>query len=257
MIHNPSTEVKIYANLDEWSIASALWIRDTIQSSIEETGRCTIALSGGRTPRSVYKQLASPLIADSIHWEHLFTFWGDERAVGPDHPDSNFRMVQEVLLDKVPLPAKNIFRVKGELPPEIAVEEYQRLLSEYFSSIGENAPVFDLILLGLNVDGHIASLFPHTELLSATEQRWVASTYVPRLNSWRITLTPRTLNHARRIAFLVFGDKKSEILHHVFEEPRDPDRYPAQLIQPISGKIVWLVDQEAAKLLSLPDKEGQ
>jgi 6-phosphogluconolactonase len=253
MIKKNNTEIKIYSDLDDWSRSSAIWIRDTIQSSIETNGRCSIALSGGRTPRKVYRKLASAAISSTIQWEHLYAFWGDERVVGPDHPDSNYRMVRENLLDNVPLPAENIFRMKGELPPEESVEDYHQILSEHFSKIHENTPVFDLILLGLNVDGHIASLFPHTDLLSENEKRWVASTYVPRLNSWRITLTPRILNNARRIAFLVFGNKKSEILKQVFEGPHNPDRYPAQLIQPSDGKVVWLIDQAAARLLSISD----
>jgi len=239
----------VYSSLEEWATASARWMCETIRSSINHHGRCTIAFSGGRTPRAVYKQLASPSLAGSIRWERVYAFWGDERAVGPGHPDSNYRMVHENLLNHIPLPAENVFRMKGELPPEIAVEEYQRLLTEYFSRIGEQATVFDLILLGLNVDGHIASLFPHTELLSAGENRWVASTYVPRLNSWRITLTPRTLNQARAVAFLVFGEKKAEILQQVLEGPDDPQRYPAQLIKPRSGRTTWLLDREAASFL--------
>jgi len=253
MIKKCNREVKIFTDLDEWSESSALWIRDTIHSSIETKGQCSIALSGGRTPRAVYKKLASAAISGTIQWEHLYAFWGDERVVGPDHPDSNYRMVRENLLDNVPLPAENIFRMKGELPPEESEADYQRIISEHFSKMGENTPVFDLILLGLNVDGHIASLFPHTDLLSEDEKRWVASTYVPRLNSWRITLTPRILNNARRIAFLVFGNKKSEILKQVFEGPHNPERYPAQLIQPSQGKVVWLIDQAAARLLSISD----
>ncbi len=255
LIHrNSESELVISASKEEWVLSTAGWISGLIQSSINNHGRCTLALSGGRTPRAIYKQLASPPFIETIQWERLFVFWGDERAVGPDHPDSNYRMGRETLFDRVPIPEKNIFRIKGELPPEIAVERYQAELSTFFNTGSGDPPIFDLILLGLNVDGHIASLFPHTDLVNESSTNWVASTYAPRLNSWRITLTPHTLNQAHHIAFLVFGKKKAEILQQVFEGPHDPSRYPAQLVDPENGKVFWLIDEAAAKLLS--DENG-
>lgn len=250
-----SQELIIFPEQKQWVEGTASWIRDTIRNRMETNGSCTIALSGGRTPRAIYRRLAEPPFRDQILWERLHVFWGDERAVGPEHADSNYRMARETLLDHVPIPVRNIHRIKGELPPETAVGNYVRELEEHFSKTGTGKPVFDLALLGLNVDGHIASLFPRNELLTDCDRRWAASTYVPRLNSWRITLTPRTFNHALNIAFLVFGEKKAEIIHRVFEGPDDPIRYPAQLIQPENGRVYWLLDRTAA--YRLPEQEQQ
>jgi 6-phosphogluconolactonase len=228
------------------------------RESIAARERFTVALSGGSTPRDLYVLLATPEFSALVDWSRVHFFWGDERAVPPDHPDSNYRMVYEALLSRVNPPASNVHRIRAELPPADAAREYEQALREFFcphpspplSKTGEGTwPRFDLILLGLGANGHTASLFPHTHVLHEIA-RWVAAEYIDEIKMDRITLTAPVINAAANILFLVAGADKAATVRAVLRGAYRPDELPAQLIQPTSGHVVWLLDREAASQLS-------
>jgi 6-phosphogluconolactonase len=213
--------------------------------AIRDHGRFAVALSGGNTPRALYALLAAEY-KDKIPWNSVHIFFGDERSVPLDHPESNFRMANEALLSKVPVADGNVHRVRTELGPEAAAKDYEEQLRHAFSLTGDAFPRFDLILLGLGDDGHTASLFPGSAALQEKSRLAVAN-WVEKFNTWRITLTYPVLNHGAEIIFLVSGTGKAQI----FGEVLDPGemKYPAQGIQPENGRLLWLVDRDAARLL--------
>lgn len=216
------------------------------QEKITAKDRFSIGLSGGSTPQPVFELLASATFTAYLDWEHIHVFWGDERCVPPDHAGSNYRMARETLLDHVPIPASNIHRMQGETNPPTAAAKYENTLRTFFEDV--TWPRFDLLVQGLGDDGHTASLFPNTTALSETT-RWVVANHVPKLDSWRLTLTAPVINAATQVWFLVTGEKKATALHNVLHGPHQPTTYPAQLIQPSSGELVWFVDAAAAKEL--------
>lgn len=206
------------------------------RSAIAAHGRFTVVLSGGSTPRLLYEQL----VTQSIEWQSVHVFWGDERCVPPDHPDSNFGLAQRAWLSHIDIPAQNVHRLKGELDPAQAALQYEDELRAIFGAL----PRFDLILLGMGSDAHTASLFPHTPALDE-QQRWVVAQYVEKLQADRLTLTPPVLNHAATVIFLITGSDKAAALQSVWHGPSDPRRFPAQIIMPTTGRVIWLVDQAA------------
>ena len=206
-----------------------------------------VALSGGSTPRRTYEILAEAPFRDMVDWKRVHFFWGDERCVPPDHPDSNYRMALEALLSRVPAAPARIHRIEAErTDADAAAREYQHEVTRIFGST-ENAPtpVFDLILLGLGPDGHTASLFPRTAALREVE-RWVVANFVPELGARRMTFTYPLLNRAAHLLFVSTGVEKSAILAEVLEGPEDPERLPAQGVKPSSGTLTWIVDGGAA-----------
>lgn len=213
--------------------------------SIKQRGRLIAALSGGSTPKGVYSLLATPKFRKPIPWGKVYLFFGDERAVPPDAPESNYRMANETLLSKVPLPRENIFRFRGEEWPEDAARQYERSLREFFELGKGGVPCFDLILLGLGEDGHTASLFPGSDAL-LERKRLVSAPYVEKLNARRLTLTLPVINRAANIFFLVAGKNKASVLRDVLQGKTE---LPAALVRPVNGRLVWFVDQEAAKLI--------
>jgi 6-phosphogluconolactonase len=223
---------------DESSLAqaAAALFTTTAGAAIRDRGRFVVALSGGSTPRATYKLLATRQFAPRIAWTRVHVLWGDERCVPASHAESNFRLAQESLLRKVPVQRDNIHRIRGELPPKEAAENYERELSRVLGPEGR----FDLVLLGLGEDGHTASLFPGSRSLEETVACAVP-VYVKRLRSWRVTLTLPVINAARQVIFLVSGATKTEALARV----RNGERLPAALVQPHSGRLLWLVDEEA------------
>jgi len=239
----------IFPDLDSLAQAAAEIVVTSAQAAIAARERFSIGLSGGSTPRPLYALLASPAYAPRIDWPNVHVFWGDERCVPPDHPDSNYRMARETLLDRVPLLPDNIHRMPGERDPEAGAGAYDAHLRSFFAADGEDVPRFDLLLLGMGGDAHTASLFPGTAALGETD-RWVAANYVEKLGAWRLTLTPPALNAAAEIVVLVSGADKADALDAVLNSPTDPDRYPAQLLQPENGRLRWLVDRAAAARLS-------
>ena len=217
--------------------------------AVAERGRFTIALSGGSTPKSLYTLLATNC-RTSLPWDRMFFFWGDERHLPPTDPDSNYRMVEEAMLSKVPLTAANVFRVPAENPDAAAVaESYERTLREFFALDPVQIPRFDLILLGMGPDGHTASLFPGTAALQE-KSKLVVANWVEKLKTNRITFTFPVLNAARCVAFLVSGTDKAPALKAVLEDKAPGEQYPAKLVHPSEGKLLWLVDRAAASGLS-------
>ena len=236
--------IKVLPDAKSLAIAAAERIVEISGESILERGMFSIALSGGSTPKALFQLLAGDPYVKRLEWGSWEIYFGDERCVPPDHPDSNFRMAREALLDRVPILPRNIHRMKGEIDPQQAAMEYGKLLKEKFGDGG-----LDLILLGMGDDGHTASLFPGTEALKETHHRCVAN-FAPRLNAWRITMTAPFINRAREVMILVSGIAKAKRLQEVLEGPRNPMLLPIQLIEPSAGQLLWLLDAEAASMNS-------
>ena len=211
----------------------------------------TIALSGGSTPRGLHALMANePSIRDGLPWQNLHFFWGDERHVPPDDPQSNYRMAYDTLLSLAPVPSENIHRVPAEKPDAaLAAENYEQELQAFFGLEAGQLPRFDCILLGMGHDGHTASLFPGTEALHETT-RLVVANWVEKFQTHRITLTVPVLNHADLVVFLVSGAEKAEALKEVLQGDYRPDHFPAQLIRPDNGRLLWIVDKAAARYLA-------
>jgi 6-phosphogluconolactonase len=228
--------------------AAALFV-DSAAEAMSDRGRFVVALSGGSTPRRVFERLAQD--ADTrarVAWPRVEWWWGDERHVPPDDPDSNYRMASESLLLHVPIDPAKVHRLKGEYPDaDAAAREYDADLRRTYGGRDGDPPRFDLVLLGLGPDGHTASLFPGTTAL-AERDRFVVANDVPALRTTRLTLTLPVINAARRVAFLVAGEDKATVLARVIDGPAD--QLPAQAILPADGEVIWLVDQAAAQHLS-------
>ncbi len=242
--------VQVYERTDDLLHAAADVFAAHASAAIDDHGRFAVALAGGSTPRGMHTLLAGPGYRDRIDWSRIWFYWGDERTVPPDSPESNYHMAVETLLSKVPVGQDQIFRIPAELPdPAVAARDYADVLRETFELSEGEVPAFDLIFLGMGPDGHTASLFPHTEALEEIDEL-VAPNYVPKLNTNRITLTVPVLNASSAIAFLVAGQDKADALAAVLEGPYDPDTYPSQLVSPVAGELLWLVDAAAAAKLT-------
>lgn len=244
------SEIEVLPDPHSLALAAAGHIARMAAEAISSRDRFIVGLSGGSTPRALFALLASPAWAERIDWTQVHVFWGDERCVPPDHPDSNYRLARETLLDRVSIPAAQVHRIPAELPPSAAAHAYEQTLRAFFAG-GDPAlpqPRFDLLLQGLGDDGHTASLFPGTAALGETT-RWVVENYVPRLDTWRITLTAPAINAAAHVIFLVSGEGKANALQAVLRGPYRPHDYPAQLIQPRAGQVWWLIDRAAAEQL--------
>src|SRR5262249_3201496 len=219
------------------------------QSSAGAQRRFAVALSGGSTPRALHALLGAPPYHDAINWAAVQLYWGDDRCVPPDDPESNYRMARETLLDALlargDLREEQIHRMPTELPPQEAASAYESQLRQAFALETGQAPRFALVFLGMGADGHTLSLFPHTAALKVTDQL-VTVNFVPKLNVNRVTLTYPVANNAAHVVFLVAGADKAEALAQVLEGPRDPEQFPAQLIAPHDGQLSWLVDRAAA-----------
>jgi 6-phosphogluconolactonase len=211
------------------------------------------ALSGGTTPLLMFRELGNeggerPLPAGIWNLTHLF--WGDERDVSPDDPASNYRSAREALLERIEIPASNIHRIRPEKGAAVkAAEEYEAELRAFFSLGQGEIPRFDLVFLGMGEDGHTASIFPASDIVHESA-RLVSAPWVPKLNAFRITLTPPVINNAACIIFLVTGAGKAAAVQQVLEGPYTPEQYPAQIVRPKSGKLIWLLDRAAASMLS-------
>ena len=217
-------------------------------AATRERGRCAVALSGGSTPKAVYRLLATEPFRSQARWDQIHFFWGDERHVPPDHVDSNYRMAMDAMLSNVPVTASQIHRMHGDLADaERAAQEYEDEIREFFGR--DRLPVFDLIHLGLGTDGHTASLFPGTAALDARRRVCVAN-WVPRFESYRITLTLPVLDAARAVVFIVTGADKASIVRRVLQDGAAAAPLPAQLVQPTDGELCWMLDRAAAGALS-------
>lgn len=253
-----TAEYRVYAEQDALARATAEHFTTQIQAAVAARGAARIAISGGTTPRVVFALLASrsePYFS-AIPWEKLWLFWVDERCVPPDHPDSNYGVTKGLLLDKVPLPASQVMRIEGELDPEEAAARYETAIRAHFRLEGAQLPTFDLVQLGMGDDGHTASLFPHTEALHEMGRVAIANHVPQQKQSWRVTLTWPVINAAREVFFLIDGPKKADPLGRVLQGPYDPETLPSQLIQPQTGRLLFLLDRAAAAHLPAPDAQG-
>jgi 6-phosphogluconolactonase len=225
-------------------VASAIGAR--AREAIDARGWFTLALAGGRTPRGVYALLADePRLRDAIDWARVHAFFGDERCVPPDHPESNYGMARAALLSKVPIPAAQVHRMRGELPPAEAAAAYEAELRALAAAPG-SAPRLDLVLLGIGEDGHVASLFPGTPAFDE-RTRLVVPNHVPHLGAWRITVTFPVLEAAAAVLFLADGERKAKaVAAALAPDGATSDRLPARRVKPASGSVTWIVDRAAA-----------
>jgi 6-phosphogluconolactonase len=239
--------ISIFKDLNELSRAAADRFSKLVDESVTKRGKFTVALSGGGTPMKLFKLLAQPPHGDQLPWAKMHFFWGDERCVPPDHPESNYYQAHAVMLGKVPVPKENIHRIKGELEPEDAARDYAIQLDR-FAGDDYAFPSFDLVLLGMGIDGHTASLFPGsiTEAEKCNPTLAVTSDYQGRPAN-RVTLTPLVFNEARNIFFLVTGDAKAETFSTVLSDNYDPTSLPVQRISLHRGSISWLVDEAVTR----------
>lgn len=255
MPSNP--RIQIVADLQELSTVAAEHFVRLATEAVLDKGRFTVALSGGSTPESLYQLLANenePYRAQ-LRWKNIHFFWGDERHVPPDHPDNNYRMANQAMLSKVPVPLENVHRIPSELADaHQAADEYEQTLSKFFKLAKGQYPRFDLILLGMGSDGHIASIFPNSDVIKE-KVRLVVATWSEKSQSYRITLTPPVLQSAAAITLLVSGAEKSDALREALKGNYHPERLPAQILRQTNANVLWLVDRPAAQRLSTSDKD--
>lgn len=220
-------------------------------SAIEARGRFGVALAGGSTPLACYILLARAPRRDAVDWSRVHFFWGDERCVAPDDPESNYGTAARALLDQLPVPPAAIHRIRGEIAPDRAAAEYESLLLSWLDEGGSRGAL-DLVLLGLGADGHTASIFPGTDAFRREiggvyqRKRSVVPVFTPAENRWRVTFTTVPINQAREVLFLVTGGAKARTLREVLSPPGTSIRFPAQLVNPVRGQLRWLVDEAAA-----------
>jgi 6-phosphogluconolactonase len=252
-------EVKRFPSADALMEAAAEVFARCAREATRASGRFSVALSGGSTPAGLYDALAAEPCAARVDWRHVHVFWADERCVPPDAPASNYRMVRQHLLDRVPVPAPNVHRMRGEDDPVEAAATYEQTLRSAFgtpdgpprTALGSR---FDLVLLGMGNDGHVASLFPG-KTDAAERERWVVARRIESPAMWRVSLTPLVINAAAEVVFLVAGREKATALRRVLRGPHQPDSLPAQAIAPGHGRLLWLVDAAAAAELGSEEED--
>jgi 6-phosphogluconolactonase len=242
MMQDVKSNVKVFNSVKGLNEFAAQMVVDIAARSVARRGRFVICLSGGNTPNGLYGLLSKHPYRDAVPWKNTFVFWSDERCVPEDDDRNNAYNASVALLTKVDLPPENIFPVPVNLTPSDAAKTYEEKLKSF---LGTEDPVIDLMLLGLGDNGHTASLFPGSAVLHEKEH-WVKETYVDEMHMYRVTMTPLLINKAEAILFLVTGEEKSRILEKVINCPFEPDKYPAQLIDPENGELLWLVDDKAA-----------
>ena len=244
--------VDIYPSKADLESAAGSEILQIVRLAIRERGVCTLALSGGETPRGLYRRLAALHPGEAPDWSRIHLCFGDERMVPPDDPESNYGMVRHEIISRVPLPAGNVHRIRGERPPEIAA-------AEYAADLGRTLPLsggrFDLVLLGLGDDGHTASLFPGTDVLREREKS-VCAVYVERLSVWRVTVTLPVINRARNVLFLVSGSGKKEIVRKVLASVSPAAELPATLVNPSDSPPHWILDSGAGASIQTGTEES-
>lgn len=238
---------RIFSDMDTLCLEAARELLRLIQQGIDERGEFHLFLAGGATPQRFYKLLASSAYASAIPWNKIHLYFGDERNVPPDHPDSNYNMVNNALLSRINIDPMRVHRIHGELVADQAASAYHTLIKSIVPKSVDNQPQADLVLLGLGTDGHIASLFPATDILYTVDS-FAAAVKVEKLNSWRISITYPIINNARNLWLFVSGDNKQEIIDRVFNHPAAVDPLPVERIT-ARGNVTWFLDQAAAKWL--------
>ena len=252
---NSKPEIRIVENPTELARAAANEFEGLAKNAVQSKGSFNVALSGGSTPKAMFDLLSGDRYINTIPWSKIHLFWGDERHVPPDDEDSNYRMTKEHLFSKIPIPPENIHRIEAESSnAESAAAKYERELKQHFNLSETEIPQFDLVFLGMGDDGHTASLFPGTDVVHESKYL-VAAPWIEKFDSYRITLTPKVINNSDRVIFLVKGKEKADALVRVLEGEKDIDRYPAQIVEPTHGSVLWLCDREATSKLSSVTKK--
>jgi len=236
---------RIFDDYESLSAAAAEFLSVCAQSAVNERGRFVVALSGGSTPARMLEILATAPLRDAVPWTRLHVFWGDERCVPPEDRRSNAGQARRIVLDRVPVVDQQIHFMDGRTSPSEAAAACETQILRLF---GGAPPRFDLIFLGLGTDGHTASLFPGSDLLTET-QRWVRAVPTSAGAPDRVSFTPALINQAAVVAFLVSGAKKADAVRAIQQGPRKPLHLPAQTTRPVNGKLIWLLDQAAAARL--------
>ena len=245
---DPKPETTIVDDPAALADTAARTVVQIATDAVKARRRFTVALAGGITPRTTYERLAASPLREQMPWGQTWVFFGDERGVPPDHPDSNYRMANAALLSKVPIPAAQVARIRGEAEDsEAAAAEYARVMTEVFGSRRGELPSFDLILLGMGIDGHTASLFPGSPVLKEVFRPVAAVHAAAASIPQRFTFTFPLINAAARVMFLVAGGEKAKVVKAVFTEPGAG--LPASMVQPTNGRLTWLLDRSAAALL--------
>jgi 6-phosphogluconolactonase len=237
-----STEVKIFKNTKQVVKTLAKEIFKLTKSSVQE--RFNIVLSGGNSPIELFQKL-SRKYAETMDWERIHFWWGDERCVSPKNENSNYKQAYDFMISQISIPAENIHRIKGENNPEEEAVRYAKEIKENINYRGEN-PVFDLVLLGLGEDGHTASIFPD-EIELFEDERICAVSIHPLTGQKRITITGRVLNNANRVFFLVTGANKSQRISEIMNDDEAAKLLPAYYISPTNGELIWFIDEAAAQ----------
>lgn len=236
---------QVFANRDDLAAAAARRWMELAAQAIAARGAFHVALSGGSTPRLLYQRLSGAEPAEKLDWSRVHIYFGDERAVAPSHADSNYRMARETLLDNVPIPAPQVHRIEADMAyVRQGAAAYARVLRTELPRSAHGEIQFDLVMLGVGPDGHVASLFPNSCILRERE-RPVAAAYVGKYKVWRISITLPTVNRARHIMVLVAGPDKADIMRRLFAESHGHPPLPVQLLEP-SGEIEWYLDEAAA-----------
>ena len=249
-------EIRILADGAAIAKRAAQEFVQSAAAAVRAKGAFNVALAGGSTPKALYSLLVNdPALRSQVPWDKIHLFFGDERHVGPDHPDSNFRMATEAMISKSPLKPEQVTRIKGEYPDtDQAAREYEKVLREYFKLKDGEYPRFDLLFAGMGNEGHTLSLFPGTKALHA-DGRLVVRNWIGKLFTERVTLTAPAASNSAEILFMVTGADKAPALKGVLEGPFEPEQLPAQLLRPQNGKLLWLVDGAAGSMLSVGIRE--
>ncbi len=238
-------KLNIYKSVNELLSATVAYFIKIAQQSIAKQGAFTVALSGGNSPKKLFQLLSSNEYKAKVDWSKVIFFFGDERYVPSDDPQSNSLMSQTYLFDPLKITSSQIFKVDTSLSPDEAAEKYNESITAYFKLM----PVrFDLILLGLGGNAHTASLFPFTSVLEESSAT-IKAVFLKEQNSYRITMTAPMINQSKHTLFLVYGKEKAEAVKHVLDDERNVQKYPAQLINPVDGELQWFLDEQAAALL--------
>ena len=238
-------EIHVADDVSALSQELAEFIRIDIDNVLQSRDRYTLVLSGGSTPKALFRVLAQEPFKSDIPWEKIHFFWGDERFVPFEDERNNARMAYEELLNHVAIKESNVHIMQTSLSPEEASASYSQILENYFPKDGET---FDLVLLGMGDDGHTLSLFPRTAIIHE-EEKLVDAFYLEAQSMYRITLTAPVVNRANKVAFMAVGANKAEVLNHVLKGQRNVDLYPSQIIQPVDGELHWFVDSAATSQL--------
>ena len=241
--------MQVYQTSADFEANAAGEIAAVINAAIDKRGKCFVALSGGETPRKIYRRLAVDPLKSRVDWNKVHLFFSDERCVPPTAPDSNYGMAETSLISSIDISRKNVHRMNGEIDPIVAAREYEQEIRSAF----DGQPVrFDLVILGIGEDGHTASLFPGSPVLG--EQRGlVCPALAPNQKMQRLTLTFPCINSAREVIFLASGKKKAQIVQRVLGAAKPLNELPATMVQPLEGKLYWLLDEDAASQLEPGD----